>query len=230
MAALGATAVGCSPTTSPTTAGTEGSGTANAASTVPEDSVWQIEKLGEPTETVTAQVCIVGGGGTGLAAGIRAREFGLDALVLERFGKTGGSFIGTEGLFAVGSHWQKAVGADFTAGEAIASCMEFHHWVPNYALYRAFFNKSAQTVDWLEGIGVEFDHVQSLGDSYVCWHVYKGSEHPGVEFMESMLKAANEAQLRIETDIAGKELVLDSTGAVEGVLALRSDGTVVKVE
>jgi fumarate reductase flavoprotein subunit len=40
-----------------------------------------------------------------MAAGIQARQLGLeDVLVIEKQSATGGSFIGTEGLFAVGSH------------------------------------------------------------------------------------------------------------------------------
>jgi fumarate reductase flavoprotein subunit len=108
--------------------------------------------------------------------------------------------------------------------------MNYHHWVPDYNLYRAFFDRTAETVDWLESIGVEFSHVQALGDSYPCWHIYKGSKHPGIEFMESMAKAGEKVDLKIETDLAGKKLLLDDEGKVAGLLAVRSNDTVVKIE
>ena len=41
----------------------------------------------------------------------------MKAIVLEKHAFTGGSFIGTEGLFAVGSHWQKEAGETFTAAD-----------------------------------------------------------------------------------------------------------------
>lgn len=236
IAAVGASMIGCSATSvsegtseSPNQPTQQPAQQATQEPVSAEASVWTVEEVGEPTETIEAQVCILGGGGSGLAAGISARQLGLDAVVLEKSGHTGGSFIGTEGLFAVGSHWQKEAGETFTASEVIAKCMDFHHWIPSTEMYREFFDMSADSVDWLESIGVEFDHVQTLGTSYNCWHIYKGSTHPGIEFMQSMLEAAENVNLRMEMSIAGRKLLLDASGKVEGVLALRDDGTVVKV-
>jgi fumarate reductase flavoprotein subunit len=191
---------------------------------------WAIEELGEPTETLECEVCVLGAGGTGMAAGIQAKQLGLDVLVLEKKGVTGGSFIGTEGLFAVGSHWQKEAGEDFTADEVIMDCMDYHHWIPNPDLYEAFFTRTAETVDWLESLGVSFDHVQSLGDSRNCWHVYSGNdaEGTGVQFMKSFSEAADQIGLQIELNCSGKKLILDD-GKIAGVLAVRDDGTVVQV-
>ena len=74
-----------------------------------ENSIWDMEEVGEPTETMETQMCIIGGGGTGLAAACQARQLGLDVLLLEKRAATGGSFIGTEGLFAAQSSMQKAI-------------------------------------------------------------------------------------------------------------------------
>ena len=83
---------------------------------------WAIEELGEPTETIDADVCVLGAGGTGLAAAIQATQLGLKPVVLEKQAMVGGSFIGTEGLFAVGSHWEDEAGETFTADEVIIEC------------------------------------------------------------------------------------------------------------
>lgn len=191
---------------------------------------WALEELGEPTETIDVDMCVLGAGGTGLAAAIQATQLGLDVVVLEKQAMVGGSFVGTEGLFAVGSHWQDEAGESFTADEVIIECLDYHHWIPNPALYEEFFTRTAETVDWLEGLGVVFDHVQALGDSRNCWHVYEGegSEGTGVTFMKSFSAAADELGIRIELECPGKQLIMDG-GKVAGVLAKRSDGTVVQV-
>ena len=62
------------------------------------EDIWKIAELGEPTETITADICIVGAGGTGTAAAIQAADMGLTAVVIERLAGYGGSFIGTEGM------------------------------------------------------------------------------------------------------------------------------------
>lgn len=229
LAAASLGVVGCSPATAKSEGSSSAQGDDKAASGA-TDAVWKIEQMGEPSETITAQVCVVGGGGTGLAAGVQARQLGLETVLLEKHGATGGSFVGTEGLFGVGSHWQKEAGETVTASDVIQECMDYHHWIPDYEMYKKFFNKTAETIDWLESIGVEFDHVQALGDSHVCWHIYKGSIHPGVEFMKSMLAAAKNVNLNIQTSCSGKRLLIDEEGKVSGVLARKDDGTVVKVE
>ena len=197
------------------------------------DDIWTIQDLGDPAENLAAKLVIVGAGGTGVSAAIQAVQLGLDPqdlLVIEKQPFTGGSFIGTEGLFAVGSHWQLEAGETITAPEIIQKCMAYHHWVPDYELYRTFFDKTAQTVDWLESLGVEFDHVQPLGDSANCWHIYKGSNHPGVEFMASLTKAAEDLGISFVTDLGGKKLLLDAEGKIAGLLAVRSDGTVIQID
>ncbi len=191
---------------------------------------WAIEELGEPTETIDVDMCVLGAGGTGLAAAIQATQLGLDVVVLEKQAMVGGSFVGTEGLFAVGSHWQDEAGETFTADEVIIECLDYHHWIPNPALYEEFFTRTAETVDWLEDLGVVFDHVQALGDSHNCWHVYEGegSEGTGVTFMKSFSAAADKLGVRIELECSGKQLIMQD-GKVAGILAKRSDGTVVQV-
>lgn len=98
-------------------------------------------------------------------------------------------------------------------------------------MYKNFFKHTADTVVWLEDLGVEFDHVQSLGDSPNAWHVYKGvgSEGTGVTFMKSFGAAAESAGVRIETGCSGKKILMED-GQVKGLLAVRDSGDVVKVE
>ena len=99
-----------------------------------ENAIWALEEVGEPTETVETQMCIIGGGGTGLAAACQARQLGLDVLLLEKRAVTGGSFIGTECLFAAQSSMQKELGVDFTPADVIAKVMDFHHWIPDIVM------------------------------------------------------------------------------------------------
>ena len=47
-------------------------------------SVWKLDDVGEPSETVFADVVVIGGGGTGMAATIQASELGLDVVLLEK--------------------------------------------------------------------------------------------------------------------------------------------------
>ena len=104
-AGLSGAIAGCAPKAS--TGATE-SAPAETGATKPaanaEDKVWELEAVGEPEETLTADIAIIGGGGTGLAAAIQAVDLGLKPIIVERLAGYGGSFIGTEGMTALESH------------------------------------------------------------------------------------------------------------------------------
>ncbi len=189
-----------------------------------------VEEVGEPAEVEEHEIIVVGAGGTGLAAGIRAFGDGLDVVVLEKKALAGGTFPGSEGMFAVGSHWQKEAGYEIDVEEIISRLMTYHHYVPDPELYRAFFNKTAETIDWLEEEGVGFQEVVALGESDPTWHLYAGerSKGLGAQFMVSFIAHAEEIGLDIRYETPAKQLVVDESGAVTGVLATDKDGKVIQ--
>lgn len=223
ISAAGLSLVGCAPKT-------EDAAEAGAAAGAGEGP-WAIEELGEPTETLKTQVCVIGGGGTGCAAALQARELGLDVLVLEKKGKYGGSFIGTEGLFGVNTHWTLEAGETLTVEQAVENCLVYHHFWPTHQAYKTFFGQTAETVDWLEKNGVGFREVVALGISHQSWHVYQidGEHGPGALFMQNLGKAVDAAGAKAEFNTSAKKLIVED-GKVAGVLAVRDDGTVIKVE
>ena len=196
-------ATACATTAAGLAAGSLATAPAQAKVIAESSDAWTIEEVGEPSETLTCDIVICGAGGSGLACACQAKQLGLEPIVLEKFSFTGGSFIGVEGLFGVQTHWTEECGETQTAGE---------------------------TVEWLEDLGVEFDHVQQYGD-HKAWHIFKRNldKGPGVSFMESMAAAADNLGVQIELECPAKQVVMED-GKVAGVLAVRADGTVVKVE
>ena len=193
-------------------------------------AVWAIEEIGEVDEVIDADVCVVGGGGVGLAAAIEATQLGLKPILIEKKAFTGGSFIGSEGLFAVGSHWQAEAGETAKVEDFVKSCMEFHHWMVDPELYTNFFSRTAGTIDWLEALGVKFSEVRSIGHSPICWHLYDGNrvEGTGVTFMKSFRGAADNLNIPIRVNLAGKKLIMKD-GKVAGIYAVTNEGKVVQI-
>jgi fumarate reductase flavoprotein subunit len=223
---------GCSPAPSGTadngaTTGTSPNSLASAAS----DDIWAIPSLGEPNLTVQADVCIVGGGGTGTAAAIQAIDLGLKPIVVERLGNYGGSFIGTEGMTGFQTKWTKEAGETYGVQQAVANCLKFHHWIPQHKLYDNFFGQTAETIDWLEGHSIKFHEVVALGLSPRCWHVYdKGdSASPGGYFMQCFGDEARRLGIEAYFNSVARKLVMDA-GKISGVLAEQEDGSILKVE
>ncbi|QDV53095.1 FAD-dependent oxidoreductase [Gimesia fumaroli] len=106
-------------------------------------------------------VIIVGGGGSGLAAAARALEFGSQVLVLEKQPQLGGTTGMAIGSFtANGTSLQQAAGIsdnaddhEIDAGQFAASEIESHS---NNELRRFFLGQTAETLEWLRGMGLYF--------------------------------------------------------------------------
>ena len=170
-------------------------------------SVWDLDEIGEPTEELECDIAIIGAGEV-----------------------TGGSFIGTEGLFALGTKYTEESGCTLTVEEAITNTMVYHHFIPNHKLYQRFFNQTAETVQWLEDLGVGFQGAIAIGAGEKCWHVYERDleKGPGATFQDSMRAAAEKLGVQIELSTPVKKILVED-GKVTGVLAQREDGTVVRV-
>ncbi len=93
---------------------------------------------------------IVGAGGAGLTAAVTAAEKGVDVTVIEKRHNPGGTSAMAGGLFAAESHTQKRLRVDVPKDEIFKMHVEYAHWKINPRIVRAFIDKSADTIQWLE--------------------------------------------------------------------------------
>lgn len=241
----GAALTGCGPqqsTSAAADAPTAGADAGAASTSAADDAIWSIPELGEPKETVKADVCIVGAGGTGTAAAIQAVDLGLKPVVIERLSGYGGSFIGTEGMTGLETHFTEADGGVKFAGayspdapygvkNAINTCLNYHHWIPQHQLYENFFGQTSETIDWLEGHGIVFEGNISIGVGPKVWHVYDKGDNasPGGYFMQCFGEEAEKLGIEAHFNTFGRKLLVED-GKVAGVLAEKENGDVLKVE
>ncbi|MEA5018998.1 MAG: FAD-binding protein [Gordonibacter sp.] len=231
----GAALTGCGPQakSKDTPATTESA----AGATIVEESYWAIPELGEPTETLKADICIIGAGGTGTAAAIQAIDLGLKPLIIERLSGYGGSFIGTEGMTGLETHFTEAEGGTIWNGEkygvkeAMHTCLNYHHWIPQHKLYENFFGQMAETIEWLEGHGIEFEGNISIGAGPKIWHVYDKGDNasPGGYFMQCFGAEAKKLGVEARFDTFGRKIIIEN-GKVAGLLAETAKGDVIKIE
>lgn len=224
------------------TASAAAEGTASVSAAPATDGIWAIKELGEPDETIQADVAVLGGGGTGLAAAIQAVDLGLTPIVIERESNYGGSFVGTEGMTALESHYTRdnpptLAGAyypdqPYGIKNAMNTCLNYHHWIPQHKLYENFFSETAETIDWLEGHGQVFEGVIQIGAGPKIWHVYDKGETgatPGFQFMKTLSEEADRVGVEARFNTFARHLIMEG-GKVAGVLCEGTDGKVLKVE
>jgi fumarate reductase flavoprotein subunit len=126
-------------------------------------------------EEFETQVVIVGGGGAGMSAAVAAKEMNADVILLERRRSFGGNSAQAGGIFAAESHLQRRKRLDVRLDACFREAMIFSHNKINPRIFRAFIDKSADTVKWLENMGLKFHDVPPYfpGQSIISWHCPK---------------------------------------------------------
>ena len=108
-------------------------------------------------KAVQTDVVVMGSGGAGLAAAIAAAEGKAKVVLFEKRKVFGGISVTGMGIFAVESRLQRLKNVPYTKDEIFRLFMERTHWMADAKLVRAYIDKTASTIEWLEGMGVQFD-------------------------------------------------------------------------
>lgn len=172
-------------------------------------------------------VAIIGAGPAGLAAAVEASEQGLSVAVFDKRNKTGGLRNGGIGPFAVESSLQERSFVDLTKEQAFNYMMEFTHWTTNARLVSEYINLSADTIDWLEHMGIRFESVSAY---------YKGGKqtqhnfnHRGKNIAEVLTAHATACGTVFHLGTTVQALTVQN-GAVVGLQGIDQSGNAFAVE
>ena len=148
---------------------------------------------------------IVGAGGAGLTAAVRATQEGAKVLVLEKMPFVGGNSLkASGGMNCADTKFQAA--ADITDSgvpEFIEDTMNGGHGINDLALVTTMAENSAEAVEWLETIGAPLPKVAATGGTV---HKYLHSPEDG-----SPVGAFLVAKLSEEAEKQGIEIMLNTT-------------------
>jgi fumarate reductase flavoprotein subunit len=170
------------------------------------------------------ELIIIGGGASGLAAAVAAAERGVRVAVFEKSATTGGAANMGMGLLAVESRLQKLKQIALTREDAFKIFMDFTHWQVDARLVKAYIDKSATTIEWLERMGVEFIAPEAFypGANFT-WHVVRGENGrggPGCagSMMKKLSERARELGVKFYLQTPVKR-ILKAGNLISGVLA-----------
>lgn len=176
-----------------------------------------------------ADVVVVAGGPAGLAAAITAGENDLKAIVFEKSNTTGGAANMGMGPLGLGTKYQKEGFCDITKDDAMDIHMKYTHYRVDGDLVQTYFEKSGDTIEWLEDMGVEFAGVfRYFKESAQTWHIVKPENGvigpraagPMIRIMTEKVKELG-GEIYLETPI--KSLIMED-GKCVGVIATSKDG------
>lgn len=173
-------------------------------------------------KTMSTDIVVLGAGCGGTSASVAAQELGAKVILLEKQGITGGTCKFSEGIMAVESKMQRDWNYGLTKDDAFQRIMRYGHWRGNGRVVRAFVEKTASTIDWMQGNGVKFEKLFSnYPDGLYTWHIYEGRGAGWLaKYQDKFVK--NGGTLLLNTPAT--DLIQGSDGVVRGVIAKNKEG------
>jgi fumarate reductase flavoprotein subunit len=169
-------------------------------------------------QKLAADLVVVGGGGAGLCAALSASENGVKKIiVLEKRGSLGGNTAMASGPFACESPVQARENIIADKDELFKHAMDWVHWSNvNPRIFRAFLNKSGDTIRWLEDIGLEFS-MRTFFPNQVprVQHVVKGR---GAQLIKTLTAQCREHGVILLLRHGGKKILTSKNKNVTGIV------------
>jgi fumarate reductase flavoprotein subunit len=136
------------------------------------------------------EIVVIAAGPAGLSAAVEAAENGADVIVLEKASTVGGAANMGMGPLGIGTKYQKQQMIDITVEKAFNMFMEYTHYNVDARLVKRYFEQSAETIEWLEGMGVEFEGAfRYFPKSEATWHIVKTDQGIGPRAASFLNKA-----------------------------------------
>lgn len=180
-------------------------------------------------------VVVIGGGASGLAASIGAAEGGVRVNLFEKGSTTGGTANMGMGPLGVESRLQRTKLVGPSKEEAFKAFMDYIHWRGDARLVRAFIDKSGDTINWLEKMGVQFADVAAyFPGGNLTWHLVKPDMgEPGPMAAGTMMRIMTEkakalgVKIWLQTPVIK---ILKQGEKITGVIAEDQSGETIEVK
>jgi fumarate reductase flavoprotein subunit len=194
-----------------------------------------IQSVCAQVKTLEADIVIIGGGGAGTTAALTAIQEGVkNVVLLEKQAYLGGTSAAAGGMiWGAESHIQKAAGMNTDKDEAFQEHMEFNHYDRvDSKVVRAFIEKTADTMKWLEDNGVMYRSTSSFGESGGYTHYPVDDTGPTHNFGRSITKLANKftaAGGQVLLNTGAEKILRGPDGKINGVIAANKKGETILI-
>lgn len=235
--------MGCSAqkTTAPPEATEDGAATQWSWETAPEEIDAE-----EISETVEADVLVIGAGMSGLCTGLKAQEDGAKVIILEKMEKV----VGRGGsIFAMNSRFLKEKGYSIDIGQTYKKMMGYHSYRIDEGKWMLHAKKSGEAMDWLEEKMISASEVggsdlfpimeqwyidpEGINGEYPGTHEFLGGpngssprDNPQQDVVDNLAAYCIDAGVDIQYKTEAVYLTKDDTGRVTGAVAKQDDGYV----
>jgi fumarate reductase flavoprotein subunit len=175
------------------------------------------------------QVVVIAAGPSGLAAAVQAAENGAKVMVFEKASVVGGAANMGMGPLGIGTRYQKNQMVDITVEKAFKMFMDYTHWRVDATLVKKYFENSADTIAWLEDMGVEFAGAYKyFPKSEATWHIVAVNggigRNGGAIMNKALMEKAKELDVQFFLETPVHKILKDEEGKICGILAKDATG------
>lgn len=174
---------------------------------------------------ITTDVAVVGSGTGGASAAYHCAASGLDTTLFEAGKGFGPALTGVNGVFAVGTAYQKSKHIFESKKAIFRRLMDHANWKIDARQVTEFLNRSAGIWQWLESLGCEAEAVLAYNmDAPHTWHYFNGDK-PRLEVVgQAFLDAGG----KLQDNAYMNEIVMEN-GRVTGLRGETEDGEPIEV-
>lgn len=122
---------------------------------------------GGEEETLQCDVVVVGGGGAGVSAAVRAAQLGAKVILLEKMEQLGGNTRFAGGLLSTSSKYQREKGIEDKTEFYYKTAFHTHHYTLNPDLIKRYIKNTGTYFEWLVELGLDTDNLKYVGDGIV---------------------------------------------------------------
>ena len=169
------------------------------------------------SETLDCDVVIVGAGGAGLTAAVRATQAGAKVLVLEKMPFVGGNSLkASGGMNCADTKFQAALDiTDSGVPEFIEDTMNGGHGINDLALVTTMAENSAEAVDWLYSIDAPLPTVVATGGTtHKYLHKPEDGSPVGEYLVEKLKVQVDKLGIDVKTNTTATEILMENGQAV----------------
>ncbi|MDO4976240.1 MAG: flavocytochrome c [Eubacteriales bacterium] len=186
------------------------------------------KEVKKTAETLDTDIVIVGAGGAGMTAAIKAKQAGKEVIIIDKMPYVGGNTTkASGGMNAAGTDKQKAQAEatedpdekaallDSTVENYIADTMEGGHNINDPELVKTMAEKSADAVTWLESIGAPLPVVAPTGGTvHYYLHEPEDGSAVGEYLVERYQETLDELGIEVMLETEATEIIAEDGKAV----------------